>query len=81
MNTESDILNTEEQQVVTKPQKLTQAEYNKQYYQKNRERTLKRVLQVVCCEICGTTSTYQNLKRHQKGRLCQKRASEKKSEI
>ena len=47
---------------MTKP---TTAEYNKQYYQKNREKILKKVLAKVVCS-CGREVNHCNLKVHMK---------------
>lgn len=51
--------------------------YNKQYYEKNREKVLKQVLAKDKCENCGKMVAHQNMKDHRKTAYCFKHGSEK----
>lgn len=68
--------NIEKPEVVEekKKRKNNTKEYNAKYYADNKERILAMLCKMVICPLCGTSTSHQNLKRHQKGKLCKRRA-------
>jgi hypothetical protein len=59
--------------VETKKRKTNTVEYNANYYLKNKETILTKLMEKVNCPNCGRESCHQHLKRHMKSNLCQKR--------
>ena len=51
-------------------------EYNKQYYQKNRDRILAMVKEKVVCGGCGRCVNKQNIRKHQQTRYHKSRVLE-----
>jgi hypothetical protein len=49
---------------------ITRREYNRKYYQKNRQRILASVLKKVECPHCNRKVNSQNLRRHQMSSRC-----------
>jgi len=52
-------------------------QYNAQYYANNKQKILNQISKMVICELCGTTTTHQHLKRHQQKSLCLRRQAKK----
>ena len=50
--------------------KLTKKEYNKKYYEKNKEKIASKLYAKVTCEKCGRCVSHQNLTKHQKSSRC-----------
>lgn len=46
--------------------------YQRQYYLKNKERLIKNGCVKVTCDLCNKIVSKNNLKRHQKTKLCMK---------
>ena len=53
-----------EKKIIKSKEKEYVAEYNKKYYQKNREKQLQMMKVRVPCACCNTTVTKDKLKRH-----------------
>ena len=51
------------------------AEYNKQYYLKNKERTMEKLKKKVQCDVCGRTVSFQFLPKHKQKPICLYHAS------
>lgn len=49
---------------------IDRADYNKQYYTKNKAKILSKLLEKVECEHCGRRVNHQNLKKHQSSPIC-----------
>jgi hypothetical protein len=45
-------------------------EYNKVYYEKNKDVIKSKVLKKVTCPLCNRQVNHQNLQRHQQTKLC-----------
>ena len=45
-------------------------QYNKQYYEKNREALLQKGSKDEKCELCGRIVRYQNIQKHMKSNIC-----------
>ena len=45
---------------------MDRKEYNKKYYEKNKEKIASKLYAKVTCEKCGRKVSHQNLKKHQK---------------
>lgn len=79
MNTESEKVET----IVCEPLQinndmaLKRKEYNKKYYSQNKGKIIDQLMKVVTCNMCGCTVTHQHLQRHQKTKICAKRALKK----
>jgi hypothetical protein len=54
-------------------EKKTTKEYNKEYYDKNKEVLLRKALTKEKCPHCDRTIAHQELFKHQKTKYCQKR--------
>lgn len=79
-NTEKQDIPVEEV-VQEKKQYYTKSkEYYAKYYADNKERILAMLREMVICPFCGSSSSHQNLKRHQKSNLC-KRRMERKNKV
>ncbi len=50
---------------------LSKQEYNKKYYERNREKILEQVKKIVVCDRCNKQIPYGKLARHQKTNRCQ----------
>jgi bacterioferritin (cytochrome b1) len=59
----------------------TKKEYNNLYYKENKENIGKKLKEIVECDRCGTQSTHQHLKRHQKSKSCLKGSIKVKKEL
>ena len=44
--------------------------YNKEYYEKNKQRIKEQLLKKVQCSLCNREVNHQNLPRHKKSKLC-----------
>ena len=44
--------------------------YNKNYYQSNRDKILKKACEKITCEFCHRKVIFNNLLKHQKTELC-----------
>ena len=49
---------------------MDKKEYNKKYYEKNKETIASKLYAKVTCEKCGRKVSHQNLKKHQKSSKC-----------
>lgn len=52
-------------------------EYNKKYYQAHKEKILKSACEKVFCDKCGRSVIKNNIKTHQKSKICARYALEK----
>jgi hypothetical protein len=50
--------------------------YNKEYYQKNKEIILRKACQKVECEFCQRSIIAYNLKKHQRLPICERTVKE-----
>lgn len=44
--------------------------YNKEYYEKNKQRIKDMLLKKVTCDLCNRQVNHQNLPRHKQSKLC-----------
>jgi hypothetical protein len=57
-------------------------EYNKKYYETNKDQIKKKLFTKVECDKCNRKVNHQNIKNHQKSSYCQLRAiSQQPSDI
>jgi ribosomal protein S27AE len=56
--------------------KLSQKEYNKQYYATNKKKILSTLLTKKECPHCGKSVNHQNMKSHQRSSRCKKTYTE-----
>ena len=49
---------------------MDKKEYNKKYYEKNKETIASKLYAKVTCEKCGRKVSHQNLKKHQRSSRC-----------
>jgi ribosomal protein S27AE len=61
--------------------KATQREYNRKYYQQNKKKILKQVLQKEECPHCKRMVNHQNMRRHQLSSRCTSRSYVTKDDI
>ena len=52
-------------------------EYNKKYYQAHKEKIIKSACEKVFCDKCGRSVIKNNIKTHQKSKICARYALEK----
>jgi hypothetical protein len=52
-------------------------EYNKKYYQAHKEKIIKSACEKVFCDKCGRSVIKNNIKSHQKSKICARYAIEK----
>lgn len=52
-------------------------EQNKRYYEANKASIMAKHMTICSCDICGSGVASQHLKRHQKTKICKKRAEMK----
>lgn len=52
------------------PQKISKAEYHRNYYLTHKETLMKKLCAKVQCELCGRCVIQNNLKSHQKKPIC-----------
>ena len=55
---------------IKKPEYNNSPEYNKAYYEKNKAKICEALKKKCVCELCGRTTSYQRLKKHQTTSLC-----------
>ena len=75
---ERDIDNTINKIQEKEAKKLSQKEYNKQYYAANKKKILSNLLEKKECPHCGTKVNHQNMKVHQRSSRCNKNSTETK---
>jgi len=52
--------------------KKTRKDYNKKYYEKNKEQIIKYICEKKECSLCGKNIARKTMKNHQKTNLCKK---------
>jgi hypothetical protein len=58
--------------------KTNRKNYNKQYYEKNKEKLAEHLYKKIVCDGCGRTCSFQNMKKHKQTALCIGRSKEDK---
>jgi hypothetical protein len=61
--------------------KETRKEYNKKYYEKNREDILSKACTQVICTLCGRHVSKYNLEKHKKKDICARFQESRKYDI
>ena len=55
--------------------KMTQQEYNKQYYESNKNKIRDGQKTKICCPKCGSKVNFQNLTKHIKTNICNRKVN------
>lgn len=55
---------------IKKVKKTNTPEYNKNYYQNNKEKISAKLKAKKTCEYCGSLQSHQHMNRHQETKLC-----------
>ncbi len=58
----------------------TKSDYNRTYYEKNKDRIIQQGCKKVICDLCEKTLTINHIKDHKNGTQCKKRQQRNKYE-